>query len=212
MPTRPLLLTLAVLSGPPGADQPDPAEVQRVYDQAQEQVQNMDYLLAVGSFETLIEMFPEVEENRMIRETLILNLLNVTRQAYQRLLNDDGSRKSELVERGLGQLARYEAAYEDTYGNRPSSAELDAAEQKLRDALAVGEPRTEPCLSPLPPCLSPPPIAPRRGCGGDNGGVASLMLLPFALRRRRKSVLDQVAGALPADVVARLRRRLDSDV
>lgn len=121
-----------------------------------------------------------------------------------------------VLERGFERLLRYEADYDAAYGV-PPSASVAEEKQKLLELreIEVGPcVSPPPCLSPYPPCLSPlpclSPIEPK-GCGGKGAGVASLMLLPFALRRRRKSILEQVSGALPADVLARIRQRLDSD-
>lgn len=205
---RPLILALAVLSGQPG--EVDQAQVEQIYGQAQEYVEQKNYDLALERFETLIEMFPEAEESKVIRESLILNILDVSRHAYNGTFNDDGSRRPEFLDRGFEQLRRYEADYEAAYGTSPRSPAVREAAQKLRDE-ANEEPYIGPCLSPIPPCLSPPPLEPRRGCGGESGGVASLVLLPFALRRRRTSMLEKVSCVLPPDVVARLRERSDED-
>lgn len=129
------------------------------------------------------------------------------------MYDKDGRRNIEFVERAVDSLDDYEAAYEAAYGEPPRGAEVTSLGRELREILdEVGSCLSivGPCLSPLPPCLSPLPVE-RRGCGGKDGGVASLMLLPLALRRRRKSILEQVSSALPADVLARLRQRPDAD-
>lgn len=212
MPTRPLILALAVLSGEPGEVSQD--EVARIYVQGQEHYEAKEYEAALECFATLLDMFSEVEDNKTTRESLILNILEMSRHAYQDVRNEDGSRDDEVLERGLERVRRYEADYEAAYGVAPGESVAEAKETLLQ----LREVEIGPCLSPPPclsPCLSPPPclspLQPKRGCGGETGGVASLMLLPFALRRRRKSILEQVASALPADVVARIRERLDSD-
>ena len=212
MPTRPLIFALAVLSGEPG--EVNREEVARIYLQGQEHAEAKEYEAALERFETLLDMFSEVEDNKTTRESLILNIVEMSRHAYEGVLNEDGSRNDEVLERGLERVRRYEADYEAAYGV-PSGESVAEAKERL---LQLREVVVGPCLSLPPclsPCLSPPPclsaIEPKRGCGGESGGVASLMLLPFALRRRRKSILEQVAGVLPDDVVARIRQRLDAD-
>lgn len=212
VPIRPLILALAVLSGEPG--EVDMKEVGRIYSEGQGHLEQHEYDLAISSFESLMSMLPEVEENKAIRESLILNILDASRDALGNLRNKDGTRKPEFIDRGLEGLKAYETAYEAAYGVPSQNAEISDVVQRLRDDVdeaAHEEPYIGPCLSPLPPCLSPPVIESKRGCGGKTGGVASLMLLPFALRRRRKSIPEQVSEALPADVVARLRKRHDSE-
>ena len=209
MPTRPLLLVLAMLGEPTSISN---EEIGRLYGEGQEKFEQKDYAAAADRFEELFDRIPESPNNRAIRESLALNILDAC------ILGFEDSREPAFLERGREFIRRYYAEFVPVYGESVAViAELQSVatriselEQDIRDAETLGpclDPCLSACLAPPPPCLQS--IEPRRGCGGGGDpGLAAALLLPLGLRRRR-DVLERLADRLPADVIERLRAKAD---
>lgn len=211
MPSPPLLVALALLSNAPKTAEREALE--QVFVEGQERYEEGEFVAAAESFERLFGMVPESEENRATRENVAFNVLNAWFAAYDRQLGPSGKDIAHL-ERAAAFRDRYVSEFQAAYGAEASViAELgtvfDQLDARLDDAR---NPKVEPCLSPIEPCLSPclSPIPPNeRGCGGDNDpGMALTLLLPLGLRRRR-DVFERIANVLPADVAAKVRSKLD---
>lgn len=194
---------------------PDQEALAQVYSEGQEFFEQGEYSQAAEAFERLFSMVPETEEGRTIRESVALNVVQGWFSAYDAQVGPSG-RDVAYLERAAAFRDVYVAEFSAAYG---AEAEINA---EVREAFAkidlrldeARNPKVEPCLSPIEPCLSPclSPLPPNeRGCGGRNDpGVALTLLLPLGLRRRR-DVFDRIADALPADVAAKVRSKLDSD-
>lgn len=190
---------------------PDQTAMEQVYMEGQERFEQGEYAAAAEAFERLFSMVPESDEGRMIRESVALNVVQAWSSAYDAQVGPSGRDVTHL-ERAAAFRDVYVAEFSAAYG---AEAEISA---EVREAFAEVDvrldealnPKVGPCLSPIEPCLSPLPPN-ERGCGGRNDpGMALTLLLPLGLRRRR-DVFDRIADALPADVAAKVRSKLDND-
>ena len=222
MPTRPLLLALALFSKDPIGF--DDEEAARMFHDALLLKESKAYADAARMLEDVFDRVPEDGPYRGVRETVALNVLDAYLSAYR----EDG--ETVHLHRARAFRERYQAAIEAAYpGQDVTTADVRAKSEALDAALAelaktyeftpcltVIAPEPEPTEPPVGPCLSPPspclqPIEPKRGCGDDGDpGLAAALLLPLGLRRRR-DVLDRLADRLPADVLARLKAKLDDE-
>ncbi len=179
-----------------------------MYGRGQDQLERREYRAAADTFEALFERFPENDENKAIRESLALNVVDAYRGAYDR------SRDVTALERGVAFCDRYESEFRTAYGDVAIAADVQSEFDKLREVDTALHVCLQPCLD-VDPCLQPgprclQPIEPRRGCGGDGDpGLAAVFLLPLGMRRRR--VFERIADKLPTDVAQRLRAQFDDD-
>ena len=213
MPSPPLLVALALLSNAPAM--PDQKALEQVYAEGQERFEEGDYAAAAEAFERLFSMVPESRETWAIRQNVAINVVTAWFSAYDRQLGPQG-KDITYLERAAAFRDLYIAEHDAAYGDEVEMIQevrevFDDVELRLDEAL---NPKVGPCLGPIEPCLSPclSPLPPNeRGCGGRNDpGMALTLLLPLGLRRRRE-VFDRIADALPADVAAKVRAKLDED-
>lgn len=207
------LLLLGVPSGSASAQPAEAAEIERLYTTGQDRYAQKDYAGAVEAWTQLLDLLPEEPNNRLTRESVAVNIGEAHVAAYEHLRGDDGERDAAHLQRALAFLDAYEATLREAYGASTTVPDFVARlradiEQRLNppDTDDVG-PCLQPCLQ--PPCLSP--IEPR-GCGGKQPATAFVLLGVLGLgTRRRRDAITKLEGSLPADVVARLRARLDRD-
>ncbi len=158
-------------------------------------------------FELVVSMVPESSANRALRESAALNVVEEWTSVYEEGVSS-GSEDTSPLERAIAFRDLYLREFHAAYG--PNAAiihELTVAFNQLE--LRLKEARTVAVLHCLQPCLSPIPPN-ERGCGSNDPGMALTLLLPLGLRRRR-DVFDRIADALPADVAAKVRSKLDND-
>lgn len=203
----------AVLAGPATARASRPpeeqSELERRFSEGQRSFDQGDYEGAAQRWTALLERVPESAEDRTVRETVLLNVLQAHQYAYRNTGDIEHLRAARVV------LDRYVTELHRAYGDDGSPSErVYEVGNELADLLAQAEAQIEvgPCLQPcLTPCLEPLP--PTKGCGGrsNDPGLAIVGLLAVpVVRRRRREVLEDMATALPPDVLARLRARLRS--
>jgi hypothetical protein len=209
----PVAALLALLSGSAFAAEPeaDVGEIERLYVEGQNRYEASDYMGAAASWTELLDALPEEEESRVVRESVVVNVLDAHRTAYERLLDEQGNRVPEHLEAGLDVVATYRAAFAEAYG--PDAAISAAVQVKMAELEDMLQRHHEPprqdwsCLAPcLQPCLSPPLDDPR-GCGAHRqpSAVVLLLLGPLGFIRRRRDAIEHLADALPPDVLNRLR-------
>lgn len=205
-------------AGDPKTDVPPTSELERIYVEGQRLREEGEHEQAARTWAELLLLLPEEEEWKVIRENVVLNIIDASLEANRRYDPSSGVDQEVLLDFAAEILADYTAKYTEAYGEGAAvSAEIKEVEDKLqeaRDSLVAQclSPIVGPCLQPcLSPCLSqlPPP----RGCGGesDNGlGMLGLLAVPV-IARRRSDVLRAVADRLPADVAKKLGLHADDD-
>lgn len=211
------MIPLLMLGAPAHAAEsarPDDAEIERVYNEGDGRRAEGDFVGAADSWERLLLLLPENEENRAIRAIIVIAIADTLSDAYHRLVAADGTRDRAHLDRAIAILDAYAKEFQGAYGPAvPVDAGVLEAREEIEAVLPVPEddivgPCLQPCLEP-PPCLQP--IESPRGCG-DKTPMAFVMLATLGLGiRRRRDALEKCESVLPADVVARLRSRLDRD-
>ena len=212
------MLPLLMLGSPALAAEsppPDKAEIERIYNEGDGRHAEGDFVGAADSWERLLPLLPENEENRALRAIIVIAIADSLLQAYHRLVGPDGSQDRAHLERALAILDAHTKEFRGVYG---PAVPVDAGVLEAREEIEAAMPPPDddvigPCLQPLlpppPPCLQP--IESPRKCGEETP-VAFVMLATLGLGiRRRRDALEQCASVLPPDVVARLRARLDRD-
>ncbi len=211
------LLPLLLLGVPSGSASAEPTEVERLYGTGEDRYDRGDFAGAVEAWTELLELLPEEEANRAARATMVLRIADAHVRTYDQVPGADGNRDPAHLHRARTLLDDYERTLRETYGaSAPIPDRIESMRRDIDERLAAFDPEdVGPCLQPClaPPCLAPclSPIEPR-GCGGKQPAAAFVVLGALGLGiRRRRDALVAVEGALPADVVARLRTRLDRD-
>ena len=193
-----------------------PEEVEQLYNEGSRSHADRNYAEAAVTWTQLLEVLPESPANLTLRESVVIAVLDAYESAFEVQLGPDGSRDIEHLLAAKRVADVYVAQFNAAYGTeRARNPEVDRAIADIEGAIAEQMKLEEepavvgPCLSP-PHCLSE--IEPRPGCG-DGRTAAPFVVLPLAIRRRRRrEALDRLAARLPADVVARLHTRdVDDD-
>lgn len=196
-------------------------EIERLYIEGQDLVAEGDFVGAAEAWTKLFALLPESPTNTATRENIVLNVIDAYLNAYNRLVDDAGEKQIEHLHRAREVIDAYRAEFAAAYGDGRAMSvavtqkidELDAALHRAEVGPEYGclSPCLQPCLSPClqPLCLSP---VQERGCGSKDPAAAFVVLGALGLGlRRRRDVIERVAGSLPADVVAKLRAKLDDE-
>ena len=201
MPSPPLLIAMLLSASPAG----EVESVERIYDRGKTHFEQKEYVEASEAFEEILAMLPESTDNRAVRESIMINVLETRSRAFA-VAHDPAH-----VEHTDALVQAYEADFRAVHGDdEPLAADYVVARDRFAADTTVPEIEAHPCLTMIEPCLEPI-IADKQGCGGrgDDPGLMASLLLPLGLRRRQ--VFDRIADTLPPDVAARLRRKIEDE-
>lgn len=190
------------------APTPEQSEVERLYVEGQNRFESRDYAAAAESWTRLLDLLPESPENRAIRESVMINVLEAHLHAYRLLVDATGARDIEHLRRAEATLEAYYAAYRRAHGDRVAmSREVQDKGHELEQTLRAAEPEETP--SPVPDIVNPPPPQPlpdheprtREGNGLIIGGsvvaalgLGALALVPVGSMRGRRADADDLAA------------------
>jgi hypothetical protein len=200
-----LVVALALaLAGPPSPT----SDVERLYVAGQDQYEARDYATAARTWTQLLEALPESEDNRAIRESVLINVLDAHLKAYELLLDHEGKKDIEHLRDATETLKVYYATFEEAHGDRVAMSvavreKVDEVEAELRAAERVLERErvVPPALPPPPP--PPPPRTPQRehGTGLVIGGsllaaagLACVSMIAIGSTRGRRYLRDYDAA------------------
>ncbi len=167
---------------------PSQEEIGRMYGEGQEYMEQKEFKRAAEVFTRLMNLIDESADNKAIRESLILNILDAHIQAYEGIVDENGDGDVAQLEQGKATLQNYYKEFQAVHGDSVAvlgdiqtlAAKLDRLLEEARDpkppppgggAVADGDgPGDQP--PPQPPLQSPPPAQPSNaGLGLIIGGV-----------------------------------------
>lgn len=138
---------------------PTQEEIGRMYGEGQEYMEQKEYKRAADVFTRLLNLIDESAENKAIRESLILNILDAHIQAYEGIVDADGKRDVEQLRAGKATLQKYYKDFQAVHGDSVAViAEIQSSATKLDQMLAEAEQTDEP----------PPEVVPGPGGEGTN--------------------------------------------
>lgn len=162
---------------------PSQEEIGRMYGEGQEYMEQKEYGRAADVFTRLLNLIEESADNKAIRESLILNILDAHMQAYEGIVDADGKRDVEQLREGKETLQQYYKDFQAVHGDSVAViAEIQSSATKLDELLAAAEEEEETVEPPPPgeveqdpktaPTTTPPPPPPSNaGLGFIIGGV-----------------------------------------
>ena len=181
---------LAVASALVGASVPTMAiaapsqeEIGRMYGEGQEYMEQKEYKRAAEVFTRLLNLIDESADNKAIRESLILNVLDAHMQAYEGIVGPEGNRDVGKLESGKATLQKYYSDFQAVHGDSVAViAEIQTSATKLDHMLAEAKKLIDPPPPPPPgggvegpkveTVTAPPPQPPaNEGVGLIIGGV-----------------------------------------
>lgn len=171
IPARRRALAIAlvsVLSSSTARAAPAPAAPDR-YGQAQQLLEDDDFVGAAEIWESMLAETPEAEETYSGREAMIINAVDARIEAYRRQVTGDGSQEPLNLLAAQVALRRYLRAHVSAYGDRALSVPVQQRAATLAMMLAEADPEPPPPSSvPVEPAPAPPPPRPS-GRGNGNG-------------------------------------------
>lgn len=162
---------------------PSQEEIGRMYGEGQEYMEQKEYGRAAEVFTRLLNLIEESADNKAIRESLILNILDAHMQAYEGIVDADGKRDVEQLHEGKSTLQQYYKDFQAVHGDSVAViAEIQTSATKLDQLLAEAEEEDTPAEpppagvvneGPKDNVVAPPPSAPpaNNGLGLIIGGV-----------------------------------------
>ena len=142
---------VSVLSSSSALASPVPDSPDR-YGQAQQLLEDDDFVGAAEIWESLLEETPETEETYSGREAMIINAVDARIEAYRRQVTGDGSQEPLNLLAAQVALRRYLRAHVSAYGeDRALSVPVQQRAATLAMMLAEADPE------PVPPPASSVP-------------------------------------------------------
>ncbi|MBV1857101.1 MAG: hypothetical protein KUG77_01725 [Nannocystaceae bacterium] len=200
-------LVSTLLAQPASATPPSELAADR-YTQAQELLENDDYVGAAEIWESLLTQTPESEATNSGREAMVCNAIDARIEAYGRQVNAAGEKEPSHLVEGQIVLRRYLRAHAAAYGES-KAVSAPVQERAATLAVAMADAQPERALAPtatvyertdLAPASRTPPGAPpaRDGSGLLVGGIglgvlglaAGLTMIPLgaALGRNAENI------------------------
>lgn len=131
---------------------PSQEEIGRMYGEGQEYMEQKEYKRAADVFSRLLNLIEESPDNKAIRESLILNILDAHMQAYEGIVDAKGKRDVAQLEEGKSTLQAYYKDFQAVHGDSVAViAEIQTTATKLDEMLK--EARKEP--DPIVPVADP---------------------------------------------------------
>lgn len=132
---------------------PSQEEIGRMYGEGQEYMEQKEYKRAADVFSRLLNLIEESPDNKAIRESLILNILDAHMQAYEGIVDASGKRDVSQLETGKATLQDYYKDFQAVHGDSVAViAEIQTTatklDQMLKEAQAEPEEVTPPVVKP----------------------------------------------------------------
>lgn len=165
---------VSVLSSSTALAAPVPDAPDR-YGQAQQLLENDDFVGAAEIWESMLQETPETEETYSGREAMIINVVDARIEAYRRQVTGDGSQDPLNLLAAQVALRRYLRAHVSAYGDdRALSVPVQQRAATLAMMLAEADPETAtppPSSVPVDAPPSPSPSQPLRSQRGNGNGL-----------------------------------------
>ncbi|MBV1856953.1 MAG: hypothetical protein KUG77_00985 [Nannocystaceae bacterium] len=156
---------------------PSQEEIGRMYGEGQEYMEQKEFKRAADVFSRLLNLIEESADNKAIRESLILNILDAHMQAYDGIVDASGKRDIEQLEQGKSTLQQYYKDFQAVHGDSVAViAEIQTTatklDQKLKEAKeVVPDPDEEIIDGPPPPAAPAEPVIIRQGGSTEGLGL-----------------------------------------
>lgn len=96
---------------------PDQEEIGRLYGEGQDYMEQKEFGRAAEVFTRLLNLIDESADNKAIRESLILNILDARIQAYDGIVDADGKRDAQQLYDGRDTLQKYYKDFQSVHGD-----------------------------------------------------------------------------------------------
>jgi len=111
---------------------PSQEEIGRLYAEGQEDMEQKEYKRAAEVFSRLLNLIEESADNKAIRESLILNILDAHMQAFEGIVDANGKRDIAQLEQGKSTLQEYYKDFQAVHGDSVAViAEIQTSATKL---------------------------------------------------------------------------------
>lgn len=115
---------------------PSQEEIGRMYGEGQEYMEQKEYKRAADVFSRLLNLIEESPDNKAIRESLILNILDAHMQAYEGIVDATGKRDVSQLTEGKATLQEYYKDFQAVHGDSVAViAEIQTTATKLDQML-----------------------------------------------------------------------------
>jgi len=119
---------------------PSQEEIGRMYGEGQAHMEAKEYKRAADVFTRLLNLIEESGDNKAIRESLILNVLDAHMEAYEGIVDEDGNRDIEQLRTAKSTLQQYYKDFQAVHGDSVAViAEIQTSATKLDEMLAKAE-------------------------------------------------------------------------
>lgn len=119
---------------------PSQEEIGRMYGEGQEYMEQKEYKRAADVFSRLLNLIEESADNKAIRESLILNILDAHMQAYEGIVDANGKRDISQLQQGKSTLQQYYKDFQAVHGDSVAViAEIQTTATKLDQMLEDAE-------------------------------------------------------------------------
>lgn len=119
---------------------PSQEEIGRMYGEGQEYMEQKEYKRAADVFSRLLNLIEESADNKAIRESLILNILDAHMQAYEGIVDANGDRDIAQLKQGKSTLQQYYKDFQAVHGDSVAViAEIQTTATKLDQMLEEAE-------------------------------------------------------------------------
>ena len=123
---------------------PTQEEIGRMYGEGQAYMEQKEYKRAADVFSRLLNLIEESADNKAIRESLILNILDAHMQAYEGIVDANGKQDIEQLKQGKETLQRYYKDFQAVHGDSVAViAEIQTTATRLDQLLKDAEPHPE---------------------------------------------------------------------
>ncbi|MGH1345469.1 MAG: hypothetical protein ACRBN8_28150 [Nannocystales bacterium] len=119
---------------------PSQEEIGRMYGEGQEHMEQKEYKRAADVFSRLLNLIDESADNKAIRESLILNILDAHMQAYEGIVDENGNRDISQLREGKSTLQDYYKNFQAVHGDSVAViAEIQTTATKLDQMIEEAE-------------------------------------------------------------------------
>ncbi len=132
-----------------------------MYGEGQEYMEQKEYKRAADVFTRLLNLIEESPDNKAIRESLILNILDAHMQAYEGIVDANGKGDVSQLKQGKATLQEYYKDFQSVHGDSVAViAEIQTTATKLEQMLKDAEASDPPPPKPGGGEIVPPPPPP----------------------------------------------------
>lgn len=140
---------------------PSQEEIGRMYGEGQDYMEQKEFKRAAEVFTRLLNLVEESGDNKAIRESLILNILDAHIQAYEGIVDENGRGDVEQLKQGKATLQQYYKDFQAVHGDAVAVlGDIQTLAAKLDRLLEEDEPAPEAVPPVVPPGeeVTPPPV------------------------------------------------------